>query len=230
VLNILFVLMTKLIKLSQIRTFLIFWTIFLLPSHYSNSDVLNKITWKKDLTRGRIESYQIEVNENGQVTYQFFPDQGEVVLVNLRLSSKKVDFLLDMFSKADFLNKKKKFVSSRRVSSTGINTIRLESGLQQREIVFRYTENKILKKIILFFNQLSQQEQSLFEMDIALRYDRLGILKRLDQLDRYLQRKELIDPKRFIPVLEKISTDKSLINLAQKQARQILHQINNRTY
>ena len=222
--------MTKLIKLSQIRTFLIFWTIFLLPSHYSNSDVLNKITWKKDLTRGRIESYQIEVNENGQVTYQFFPDQGEVVLVNLRLSSKKVDFLLDMFSKADFLNKKKKFVSSRRVSSTGINTIRLESGLQQREIVFRYTENKILKKIILFFNQLSQQEQSLFEMDISLKYDRLGILKRLDQLDRYLQRKELIDPKRFIPVLEKISTDKSLINLAQKQARQILHQINNRTY
>ena len=222
--------MTKLIKLSQIRTFLIFWTIFLLPSHYSNSDVLNKITWKKDLTRGRMESYQIEVNENGQVTYQFFPDQGEVVLVNLRLSSKKVDFLLDMFSKADFLNKKKKFVSSRRVSSTGINTIRLESGLQQREIVFRYTENKILKKIILFFNQLSQQEQSLFEMDIALRYDRLGILKRLDQLDRYLQRKELIDPKRFIPVLEKISTDKSLINLARKQARQILHQINNRTY
>ena len=222
--------MTKLIKLSQIRTFLLFWTIFLLPSHYSNSDVLNKITWKKDLTRGRMESYQIEVNENGQVTYQFFPNQGEVVLVNLRLSSKKVDFLLDMFSKADFLNKKKKFVSSRRVSSTGINTIRLESGLQQREIVFRYTENKILKKIILFFNQLSQQEQSLFEMDIALRYDRLGILKRLDQLDRYLQRKELIDPKRFIPVLEKISTDKSLINLARKQARQILHQINNRTY
>ena len=222
--------MTKLIKLSQIRTFLIFWTIFLLPSHYSNSDVLNKITWKKDLTRGRMESYQIEVNENGQVTYQFFPNQGEVVLVNLRLSSKKVDFLLDMFSKADFLNKKKNFVSSRRVSSTGINTIRLESGLQQREIVFRYTENKILKKIILFFNQLSQQEQSLFEMDIALRYDRLGILKRLDQLDRYLQRKELIDPKRFIPVLEKISTDKSLINLARKQARQILHQINNRTY
>lgn len=222
--------MTKLIKLSQIRTFLIFWTIFLLPSHYSNSDVLNKITWKKDLTRGRMESYQIEVNENGQVTYQFFPDQGEVVLVNLRLSSKKVDFLLDMFSKADFLNKKKNFVSSRKVASTGINTIRLESGLQQREIVFRYTENKILKKIILFFNQLSQQEQSLFEMDIALRYDRLGILKRLDQLDRYLQRKELIDPKRFIPVLEKISTDKSLINLARKQARQILHQINNRTY
>ena len=222
--------MTKLIKLSQIRTFLIFWTIFLLPSHYSNSDVLHKITWKKDLTRGRMESYQIEVNENGQVTYQFFPNQGEVVLVNLRLSSKKVDFLLDMFSKADFLNKKKKFVSSRRVSSTGINTIRLESGLQQREIVFRYTENKILKKIILFFNQLSQQEQSLFEMDISLKYDRLGILKRLDQLDRYLQRKELIDPKRFIPVLEKISTDKSLINLARKQARQILHQINNRTY
>ncbi len=222
--------MTKLIKLSQIRTFLIFWTIFLLPSHYSNSDVLNKITWKKDLTRGRMESYQIEVNENGQVTYQFFPDQGEVVLVNLRLSSKKVDFLLDMFSKADFLNKKKNFVSSRKVASTGINTIRLESGLQQREIVFRYTENKILKKIILFFNQLSQQEQSLFEMDISLKYDRLGILKRLDQLDRYLQRKELIDPKRFIPVLEKISTDKSLINLARKQARQILHQINNRTY
>ena len=86
------------------------------------------------------------------------------------------------------------------------------------------------KKIILFFNQLSQQEQSLFEMDIALRYDRLGILKKLDQLDRYLDRKELIDPKRFIPVLEKISTDESLINLARKQARQILHQINNRTY
>ena len=222
--------MTKLIKIFQISTFLIFWTMLLLPFHYSNGDVHNKITWKKDLKRGPMESYQIEVNENGQVTYQFSPDQGEVVVVNLRLSSKKVGFLLDMFSKADFLNKEKKFVSSRKVASTGINTIRLESGLQQREIVFRYTENKSLKKIILFFNQLSQQEQSLFEMDIALRYDRLGILKKLDQLDRYLDRKELIDPKRFIPVLEKISTDESLINLARKQARQILHQINNRTY
>ena len=62
-------------------------------------------------------------------------------------------------------------------------------------------------------------------MDLALKYDRLGIPKKLDELERNLTAKRIVDPERFAPVLEKIYQDQSLMNLARTEAKKILSKI-----
>ena len=61
--------------------------------------------------------------------------------------------------------------------------------------------------------------------DIRRTYDRLGIPKKLDELDQNLSDKRIVAPERFIQVLEKIYQDQSLMHLARKEAKNILSKI-----
>ncbi len=200
--------------------------LLLLPTCLSGASQPSRVVWQKDITRGTIESHRIEVSASGRTRYELRQGESEIVAVDFQLEPHNVDFLLEMFTRADFLNQDKNFVSSRRVANTGTKTIRLESGRQTREVVFLYTEDKTLRKIVTFFDQLSGQEKFLLEMNLVLKHDRLGVPKKLDQLEGFLSRKTIIDPQRFAPVLKKISVDTALMNLARKKARRLLRQIN----
>ncbi len=200
--------------------------LLLLPGYLSGASQPSRVVWQKDLTRGPVKSHRIEVSATGKARYELKQSGSETLTVDFQLKPHTVDFLLQLFTQADFLNQDKNFVSSRRVADTGTRTIRLESGRQTREVVFLYTEDKTLRKIVAFFDQLSGQEKFLLEMNLALKHDRLGIPKKLNQLERFLHRKTIVDPQRFAPILKKISLDMSLMNLARKEARRLLRQIN----
>jgi len=184
-----------------------------------------RFVWQKNIQRGSIEVYRLELSEKGAGTFQFKKREEDPVELSFVLKPSTVDSLLALFVQADFLNETKNFVSPRKVADMGMKTIRLESGLRSREITFNYTEDKILQEIVNFFVNLCQQEKSLFEIDLALKYDRLGIPKKLDELERSLVAKRIVAPERFTPVLEKIYQDETLMNLARKEARKILSKI-----
>ena len=184
-----------------------------------------RVFWQKDYTRGKPELHRIEVETDGTARYLLRLGDGEPLTVDFQLKSHTVEHLLEMFVQADFLNRDKNFVSSRRVADTGTRTIRLESGAQTREVVFRHTNDKTLRKIATFFDHLSAQERFLLDMKLTLKHDRLGIPRKLDLLEGYLDRKTIVDPQRFSPVLKRISQDRSLMNLARKMARRLLRQI-----
>jgi hypothetical protein len=107
----------------------------------------------------------------------------------------------------------------------GSKTVRLEAGSKRREVVYNFTEDRALQEITNFFENLSQQERALFEMDLALKYDRLGIPKKLDELDKNLNAHRIVAPERFTAVLEKIYADQALMNLARKEAKKLLARI-----
>jgi hypothetical protein len=111
------------------------------------------------------------------------------------------------------------------VAYTGTKTVRFDVGTKRREVVYDYTEDRMLQEITNFFENLCQQERALFEMDLALRYDRLGIPKKLDELDRNLGANRIVAPERFTPILEKIYADQTLMNLARKEAKRLLSKL-----
>ena len=199
--------------------------LLLLSSHLSAAGQPSRVVWQKDFNRGHLETHRIEISENGKAKYEFKQDEGAAIKVDFQLKFHTVGSLLEMFTRADFLNEAKDFVSLRQVADTGTRTISLESGPRIREVVFMHTEDKTLREIADFFDQLSRQERSLFEMNLALKHDRLDIPKQLELLEQNLRRKKLVDPERFILVLKKILADSSLMNLARKHARRLLSQI-----
>jgi hypothetical protein len=184
-----------------------------------------KFAWHKAIQKGSIEFYGLELDDKGRGKFSFKKREEDALELDFALRPAKVESLLSCFVRADFLNETKNFVSPRKVADMGLKTIRFESGTRKREVTFNYTEDRTLQEIVDFFENLCQQEKALFEMDLALKYDRLGIPKKLDELERNLTAKRIVDPERFAPVLEKIYQDESLMNLARTEAKKILSRI-----
>jgi len=191
----------------------------------AETDSVSRFFWKKENSRGLLESYGIELNSNGKGQFYFKKRNDDEIKQPVKLRTSAIETLRALFQKADFLNESRDFVSQRKVADMGSKKVRFETGSKQREVVYNYTEDRTLQEITTFFENLCQQERALFEMDLALKYDRLGIPKKLDELDSNLNAKRIIAPERFAPVLEKIYADQTLMNLARKEAKKLLVRI-----
>jgi hypothetical protein len=207
------------------RIFLLLFCLLPLCSTLADNKDPLKFVWQKSNLRGATESYGVEFDEKGAGKFHFKQKDQDLVEVSLVLKPSTVDSLLSLFQQSDFLNEGKGFVSGRKVADMGMKMIRFESGSKRREVTFNYTEDKTLQQIVNFFENLCQQERSLFEMDLALKYDRLGIPKKLDELERNLSAKRIVAPERFAPILERIYQDESLINYSRAEAKKILSKI-----
>lgn len=199
--------------------------LLLLAGGLSGAEQSARVFWQKDYSRGTTELHRIEVETDGSTRYVLKLGDGEPVAVDFQLKPHILRHLLEMFDQADFLNRDKNFVSSRRVADTGTRTIRLASGPQTREVVFKHTNDRTLRKIATFFDHLSAQERFLLDLELTLKHDRLGIPRKLDQLQGFMERKTIVDPQRFSPILKRISQNTSLMNLARKTARRLLRRI-----
>jgi hypothetical protein len=181
-----------------------------------------RVTWNKELSRGPVELSRIEMNEKGNGHFQYKRRDQEMIETEFVISSKAVKSIFLLFEQADFLNPSKEFVSPRKVADTGKKTLRYEQGDSNREVTFNFSEDKNLWKIVDFFENLCGQEQSFFELELALKYDKLGIPKRLEDLESDIKSNRIVSPERFCMLLNKIYTDTSLMNLARVEAHQLI--------
>ena len=210
------------------KTVVVFVLVFVYvwaASAHAQTNSGSHFLWKKDNSRGLLESYGVRLDGNGQGQFYFSKRNEDEIKLPVTLRASAMENLRGLFEKADFLNESKDFVSQRKVADMGSKTVRFGTGSKQREVVYNYTEDRTLQEITTFFENLCQQERSLFEMDLALKYDRLGIPKKLDELDSNLNAKRIVAPERFAPVLEKIYADQTLMNLARKEAKKLLARI-----
>ncbi len=184
-----------------------------------------RCSWKIVQSRGAYPFSSIELDQSGNGQFRFQKLESSVITVDFHLNRPKVVSLYNLFIESNFLNESKNFTSPRKVADLGMKTIRFETGKQTREVTFNFTEDKNLREINNFFENLDEQEKFLFELELALKHDRLGIPKRLDFLEREFKANRIVAPERFRPILEKISEDDSLINLARKEARKLLYKL-----
>jgi hypothetical protein len=215
-------------QILRVLTFFLFLLFSVFHGHSSSTAAVNeafRCSWKIVQTRGVYPFCSIELDQTGDGTFRFQKLESELVTLDFHMNRSKVISLYNLFLQASFLNKSKNFTSERKVADLGMKTIRFETGKQQREVTFNYTEDKILKEINDLFENLAEQEKILFEIELALKYDRLGIPKKLDLLEHEFSAGRIVAPEMFKPILKRISADDSLINLARKEARKLLSKI-----
>lgn len=208
--------------LVQLSGLLILTSRFSSASADASDNSYIKFFWRKALNRGPMEFNTVELDGTGKGVFQFKERNSESVIVDLEVSPSTIKTLLNLFIQADFLNEGKDFVSNRKVADMGMKTIRFEMGSRKREVSFNYTEDRGGQQITSFFENLCLQERTLFEIDLALKYDRLGIPKMLDELQKSMKANRIVAPERFTTVLDKIYQDESVINYARVEARKLL--------
>jgi hypothetical protein len=209
-------------SITQIVGSVVLFSTLQIPSAFSIDQQSVKFFWQKVQSRGPTELNVVEVDGLGKGKFEYKPRGSENVSVDLELSPATINRLLLLFVQADFLNENKDFVSLRKVADLGMKTIRFEMDSRKREVSFNYTEDREVQQIVNFFENLCLQERILFEIELALKYDRLGIPKMLDELGRNQSSNRIVAPERFSSVLDRIYQDESLMNYARVEARKLL--------
>jgi len=107
----------------------------------------------------------------------------------------------------------------RSIANLGQKTFRYEKDGATYETVFNYTLNNAGSQLQQIFEGLSRQQDHMQTLERRLKYDRLGVNDALLELQADLDNKVLPEPERLLPVLEQISNDSKILDMARQRAR-----------
>ena len=175
--------------------------------------------------RGPWELRCLELDPDGKGTFKFIPRSANPVDVGVELSTEVAREFTELLADTEYLAYGADYESGKKVADLGTKRLLLEGPMGRREAKFNFSTRRDVKKLGSFFDRLIVQELLMFDIDIALQFDRLAIPKKLDRIEKDLRAKRVADVKRLIPVLERIESDRRLVNFARENAARLRKQI-----
>lgn len=113
----------------------------------------------------------------------------------------------------------------RKIANLGEKTLRWEQGNQKFETRFNYTLNSPATQLLLIFEGLARQQEHYVVLSRRMKYDRLGINDALLQFESDLNRGLLPEPSRLLPILDQISGDTKVVEIARQRARNLANRV-----
>ncbi|MBI1956486.1 MAG: hypothetical protein HYS38_08845 [Acidobacteria bacterium] len=180
------------------------------------------ITFTKEFPNSQPAYYAVSVGADGAAFYRTAPDDKNPVQFQI-LS----ELTQEIFSLAQKLHlfQEAKLESKRRVASLGKKTLAYQDGSEHYETTFNHTEVPEAVALATLFERISQTQQHYLAIEYLLRFDRLGIMKELLQLEADLDQGRVLNAAQLLPLLEQIRDNTSLVQVAQSRAAQIIAKI-----
>jgi hypothetical protein len=113
---------------------------------------------------------------------------------------------------------KRPLESGLKVAMMGIKTFRIEDGGEQREVKFNYSEDADARALQDWFERISETEQNFINLERTVKYDKLGVNAAILQLQVTIDRKRLVAPEQFLPLLDRVARNDSYLNMARSRA------------
>jgi len=165
----------------------------------------------------------VSVRETGEALYKGRPEE-EAEGREFRLSPSTTGRLFGLAASLGYF-RGLQLESRYRVAYMGTKTFTYELGGQKSSVSFNYTENEDAKELQRWFEAIARGRYLYGQLESRLRYDRLGIIEVLRDLERDFNSGQLIDPQQFVPLLQQVANDRQLARLAQTRAGEMLRRI-----
>src|SRR5437868_5129415 len=163
----------------------------------------------------------ITVEAEGAVEYKEAADDDRPL--KLQLTTEEA---AEMFALAEKLDRfKRPLESPLKVAKMGMKTFRFENGGEKTEVSFNFSEDLDARALTDWFERISETGQSYFALEHAVKYDKLGVNRALLQFNISLDRKRLVSPQVFLPLLERIAKNDSFMNMARTRAANLADSI-----
>jgi len=160
------------------------------------------------------EFVAIHIERNGELTYQEAKDDDNPIKIHLPVAD-----AAQIFSLADKLDKFQRPVESGlKVANMGQKTFRFEDGAEKHEVQFNYSQDTDAQALLDWFERIVETEQHFINLDRTVHYDKLGVNDVLLQLQITWDRKRLVAPEQFLPLLDRVAKNDSFLHLAQERA------------
>jgi len=160
---------------------------------------------------------QIALAQNGDVEYREDPKEDDPIKFHLQDSETQEIF--GLVEKAGSL--KRPLEAKVKVAFMGTKTFRYENGGEKSEVQFNYTQDPAGQSLGDWFERISETAQRRIDLERAAKYDKLGVVDSLLQLQISLDRKRLVAPEQFLPLLDKLANNESYMHTARTRAAEV---------
>ncbi len=103
----------------------------------------------------------------------------------------------------------------------GVKTFRWEDGPDKHEVQFNYSEDPDAKALADCFEKISESEQIRIDLERTVRFDKLGVHESLRQLEVAWDRKRLVAPQQFLPMLDRVAKNEGFLHMARERAARL---------
>jgi len=156
----------------------------------------------------------ITVEHDGRGVYKEAPEDETPLKFQLSAADSA-----EMFALADKLDHfKRPLESPLKVAQMGMKTLRYEDGDAKTEVKFNFSEDPDARTLTDWFERISESGQNYWFLERAVKYDKLGVQKALLQFETALDRKRLVFPQLFLPMLDRVAKNDSYLNMARSRA------------
>lgn len=112
-----------------------------------------------------------------------------------------------------------------KVAFMGMKTFRLESPERTGEVKFNFSSDPDARLLCDWFERITESEQHFINLERAVKYDKLGVLKALLLLETSLDRKRLVGPSQYLPLLDRVIKNETYMHTARVRAAGIAESI-----
>jgi len=165
----------------------------------------------------------ITLSKSGDVTYREAPDEGDPLKFPIKEMETREIF--GLVEKVGWF--KRPLESPAKVAFMGTKTFRLDDGADKAEVKFNYTTDASAQALADWFERISETAQRRIDLERAIKYDKLGVVQSLLELEIALDKKRLVGAEQFLPLLDRIMANESYMHTAQSRAGEIESLIRN---
>lgn len=168
--------------------------------------------------RGSTPAYvEITIDKPGAVEYREAP--GEDNPITFRLKDAETEEVFGLADKLGHFNHP--LEAPVKVAFMGSKTFRWENGSEKTEVKFNYSQDPSAQALLDWFERMAESAQRNIELERAVKYDHLGIVKALLDLQAAQDKKRLVGQEQFLPMLDRIIKNESFMHTARERASEI---------
>lgn len=189
----------------------LFW-IPLMAAALANADPI--IVYSKSFPGSTPAFVLIELKRDGQAVYKEAVDDENPA--HFKLAKEDVEEVFALAEKVDKL--KRTLESGLKVAFMGDKTLKWVDGATVNEQKFNYTQDLDGNKLYDWFEKMTQSEFLYFQLERAVKFDKLGVHKAILQVEAAWDKKRLVAVDQFLPLLDRVAKNSSYLNMARERA------------
>ncbi len=200
-----------------------FYLILLAVTGAWGADAPAKIVFTKSFPGSVPAWYSVTIDQTGAAEYR--EDPKDTSPITFHLNDGDTAQIFDLAGKLGYF--KRKLESPAKVAHMGDKTLHYEKGSNSSETTFNYTEDVEGREITDWFERISESERDLMELERVVKYDKLGVNDAILQLEITMDKKRLVAPEQFLPMLNRVIKNESFMHQARQRAANLVDQIRN---
>jgi hypothetical protein len=163
----------------------------------------------------------ISVDQSGAGDYREAADDDNPLKFQLSAAD-----TAEMFGLADKLDRfKRPLESPLKVAQMGMKTFRFEEGGKSTEVKFNFSEDLDARLLTDWFERISETGQNYYALERAVKYDKLGVNQALLQFNIAMDKKRVVSPQLFLPMLDRVAKNDTYLNMARTRAANLADSI-----